>query len=162
MAGSTGSGNLGSASLTKQTANRQQAQTSEGNVQVAAAFVLNIHQNVSEAVVDGNIHVQTPDSGKVTVNASNNTVAAIYGNASATNAKIGVGVAVAINVVTYENIAKIGNATVKTGDLEVSAVMYKDILKQVTTQANKQGNTILEQLLDTAFRELFDEFNKES
>ena len=106
MAGTTGSGNLGTANLTSQVSGRQQAQTSEGNIQVAAAFVLNIQKNVSEAIIDGGIHVETPDSGKVSVNASNNTIAAIYGNASATKAKIGVGVAVAINVVTYDNLAQ--------------------------------------------------------
>ena len=161
MAGTTGSGNLGTANLTSQVSGRQQAQTSEGNIQVAAAFVLNIQKNVSEAIIDGGIHVETPDSGKVSVNASNNTIAAIYGNASATKAKIGVGVAVAINVVTYDNLAKIGVASVHTGDLEVTALMYKDLLKQTVTLQNNQGNTILEKYIDYALNELFEELSKE-
>jgi len=160
MAGATGSGNLNAGALSSQVSGRQLAQTSEGNTQVAAAFVLNIQKNISEATIDGSIDVETPNTGKVSVNASNNTIAAIYGNASATKAKIGVGVAVAINVVTYDNLAKVGEASITTGDLEVTALMYKDLLKQTVTLQNNQGNTFIEKLLDQAFEEMFEEINE--
>ena len=95
LAGNTGSGNLSAGALSSQVQNRQLAQTSEGNTQVAAAFVLNVQKNVSEAVIDGGVVINAGE--KVAVNSSNSTISAIYGNASATNSKIGVGVAVAIN-----------------------------------------------------------------
>ena len=124
LAGSTGSGNLSEEALSTMVAGRQMAQTTEGSIQVAAAFVLNVHKNASVATIEDGVTIVTPDSGKVAVNTENNTISAIYANASATNSKIGVGVAVAINVVTYDNLAIVGDAAITTGVLEVTALMY--------------------------------------
>lgn len=106
--------------------NRQTASTSEGSVDVAAGIIVNIQENVSEATVgDGVALVAAADAaavgGAVDVTALNDTDAIIKSNASAVISTTGVGVAAAVNVVDYSNIARIGAATVLAKTLTVHA-----------------------------------------
>ncbi|MDP3446823.1 MAG: hypothetical protein Q8S22_02065, partial [Eubacteriales bacterium] len=163
LAGKTGSSNVNSSAIGNLSTNRQTAQTSEGNVQVAAGFNLNIMANRAEAVISGGATVTaytptgTPEdvpAGLISVEAYSDTDAAIYANASATKAKIGVGVAVAINIVSYDTLAHIDDAAISADTLRVLARMY-EAAKSTTTQA--EGSTsknIIETLVEQAITEM--------
>ena len=84
------------------TANRQRRRPPKA-VSVAATFTLNIQRNVSRAVIADGISVVS--EGEIVVESKNDTDGVIISDASATDSTTGVGVAVAINIVTYENIA---------------------------------------------------------
>lgn len=53
-----GSNNVSAESVLGKSANRQQAETSEGGVSVAAGFALNIQDNAARAAVDGDAALQ--------------------------------------------------------------------------------------------------------
>lgn len=110
------------------TENRQTSQTSEGNVQIAAAFNLNIMKNSSIAAIEGNIAVEAVN--ELEVSSIGQTTAEIYANASATQAKTGIGAAVALNIVSYINEAYIDQAAVKAGTLKVLAQMPEKEIKE--------------------------------
>jgi len=111
--------NVNSDAVNDLTTDRQQAQTSEGNVQVAAAFVLNIQKNtVQVEIVDGLV---IEAEGSVEVRGHIDTDAVISADASATNSIDGVGVAVALNIVSYKNVAYLGDSTIKAASLLVEA-----------------------------------------
>lgn len=141
LAGRTGSTNTSAAITNRMNSGRQGAQTSEGSIQVAAAFNLNIMKNRAEASIADGLWVRAEDDGSgqhgaISVTAANNTDATIRANASATNSKIGVGVAVAINIASYYNIATIGKTTVEASALTISATMPADLKKTATTVAS--------------------------
>lgn len=141
LAGRTGSTNTSAAITNRMNSGRQGAQTSEGSIQIAAAFNLNIMKNRAEASIADGLWVRAEDDGSgqhgtISVTAANNTDATIRANASATNSKIGVGVAVAINIASYHNIASIGKTTVEASKLTVSATMPADLKKTATTVAS--------------------------
>lgn len=129
LANSSGTKNVNSNSVNGLNANRQTAQTSEGNIKIAAGFALNIQKNVALASIGDGVsitataQVGVDGSGAVTVQSVNKTDSTISANASATQSAIGVGVAVAINIVTYENIAEIGKSSVTAKTLTVSALL---------------------------------------
>ncbi|MEN6340037.1 MAG: hypothetical protein ABFD03_07915, partial [Clostridiaceae bacterium] len=170
LAAQTGSTNVNSSAVNRLSANRQTAQTSEGNVQVAAAFVLNIQSNHTEASIAGGITVTafvpvgTPSgtqAGNITVEANSDTDAAIYANASATKAKIGVGVAIALNIVTYDTLAHIDDAGISANSLSILAHMIAESKKTTTTESTSgTPKNIVEQLVEQAItamvRELAD------
>ena len=99
--------------------NRQNAETGEQTIAGAGSFVLNMMQNKSRAEVVDGVNVTT--KGKLAVQSSNRTDATIRADASATHSDMGVGVGVAINVVTMDNIARVGNGTITAAELEVRA-----------------------------------------
>ena len=106
---------------------RQGASTSEGSIDVAAAFTLNI-QNISvKAEIDPGLAVKAKagDGGAIIVQSLAKNEALITANGSASNGKIGVGVAVSINIVNYENIAVIGDSAVDCVSLTLEAGMIK-------------------------------------
>ena len=53
------------------------------------------------------------DDGSIIVESKNDTDGVITSNASATNSTTGVGVAVGINIVTYENMAQVGDVRLR-------------------------------------------------
>lgn len=114
--------------------NRQQAQTSEGTIAGAAAFVLNIQKNKSEAIIEDGVTLGNNSTkiGDVTVASRGMTSADITADGSATRtfgsdlSKTGIGVAVAINIVTSTNSAYIGNGLLKAGKVLVTVVPTVD------------------------------------
>lgn len=129
-------GNVKAADVGNAFENRQKAETSEGSVQVAATMVLNVQKNVALAQIGDvlNRDSETPEQipvdsivagGKVTVTSRHDTDGVIMANASATNSTTGVGVAVAINTVTYSNIAEILADHITAGELIVRASVYE-------------------------------------
>ena len=53
LSGLNGSKNVSGGDVLEKSSNRQQAETSEGGVSVAASFVLNIQDNAANAAIDG-------------------------------------------------------------------------------------------------------------
>lgn len=129
MADVAGTKNVSGTSVSTLTADRQKAETSEGSVQVAATFTLNIQKNISKATIGNGITVES--EGPINVISKNDTDAIIKSDASATNATTGVGVAVAINIVTYENIASVGDAILIGESLKVTAEIYEKAAKDM-------------------------------
>ena len=99
--------------------NRQLAETSETTATGAGAFILNIHKNQSKAEIKDGVNVIT--AKKLTVQSSNRTEAKLKANASATKSTTGTGVGVAINIVTMDNIARIGTGEIKAAQLILEA-----------------------------------------
>ena len=116
-------GNVNSQSVGDAFENRQKAETSEGSVQVAATMVLNIQNNTALAQIDAVNSIDV--GGKVTVSTRHDTDGVIMADASATKSTTGVGVAVAINTVTYSNIAEILSDKIKASEIVVSATVYE-------------------------------------
>ena len=163
----SGSTNTNQDAVSGLTTNRQTSQTSEGNIQIAAGFNLNILSNHAEAAIlsavieayvpAGDAGDSTPAAGSVNVETRNDTDAAIYSDASATNAKIGVGVAVAINIVHYENIAHIDAASVTAVTLNVTALMEDPSVSSKETQSGgteEEDQNIVETLVKKAITQL--------
>ncbi len=136
--------NVNKSSVDQMSANRQQAQTSEGNVQVAAAFAVNIMKHMVLAEIGSGLILIAraisgeAASGAISVIAKEDTDAILAANASATKSEIGVGVAVAVNVVTTENKAIIGK----------SKIQAKTLLIQADSIESKQKKTV-EEILDS-------------
>ena len=116
-------GNVNSTTVGNAFENRQKAETSEGSVQVAATMVLNIQNNTALAQIDKVTSIEA--GGKVSVTSRHDTDGVIMADASATKSTTGVGVAVAINAVTYSNIAEILSDKIKASEIVVSATVYE-------------------------------------
>jgi hypothetical protein len=154
MADAAGTKNVTGSSVNSLTANRQKAETSEGSVQLAATFTLNIQKNISRVVIADGIVVES--EGEIVISSKNDTDAAIVANASATNSTTGVGVAVAINIVTYENTAYVGDCKLKGTSLTISADIYEEEAKKTLEElvgqlleilnAAELANGVLEEL----------------
>jgi hypothetical protein len=106
----------------------QKAETSEGGVNVAGALAVNIVSSSIEAYIPTGIVIIS--GGKLTIKASSNTDAEAKADGSAVKAdknspaKVGVGVAVAINVANTKTLAYIeSGATVTAGGLYIAAIM---------------------------------------
>jgi len=136
--------NVNKSSVDQMSANRQQAQTSEGNVQVAAAFAVNIMKHMVLAEIGSGLVLIAraingdASSGAISVIAKEDTDAILAANASATKSEIGVGVAAAVNVVTTENKAIIGK----------SKIQAKTLFIQADSIESKQKKTV-EEILDS-------------
>ncbi|MDO4545395.1 MAG: hypothetical protein Q4C25_04495, partial [Bacillota bacterium] len=151
LAGSTGSSNISPGMISNLTANRQTAQTSEGNIQIAAAFNLNVMKNSSIAAIEGNI--TTTAAGDIEVSSIGETDAKIYANASATQSKTGIGAAVAINIVSYTNKAVVEQAALTAGgDISVTAEMPEEGDTKVAT--NNGAKTELQAWIEKQADEL--------
>ncbi|MBR4990130.1 MAG: hypothetical protein IKY96_03105, partial [Oscillospiraceae bacterium] len=130
----------------------------ETSVQIAAGFNLNVQENINESVIADGIILDL--SGKLEVSAYNDTDAAVYANASAVGSDIGVGVAVAINIVDSVNRAVIGQASVKADSIQLVAEMYDDgsyekMLAVAAQKADKDIN-IFEFLVRSAVTGIID------
>ncbi|NCC44101.1 MAG: hypothetical protein EOM18_11100, partial [Clostridia bacterium] len=154
IAGSNGSSNVNPGTISNLSGNRQTAQTSEGNIQIAAAFNLNIMKNIAAAYITGNLVIEAVKD--LIITSVNLTEAKIYANASATQSKIGVGAAVAINIVTYENLAYVDQAKVKAENLTIKATM-PEAAATTTPSAPVQENIVrdtVEKVIKDALNEL--------
>ena len=103
LAGHVNSGGTNPAAVNGAANSRQGASTSEGSIDIAAAFTLNVQKIRAEAIIDGDLTVtaavpEGEEGGDITVQSLAMNEAIISANGSASNGKIGVGVAVAINV----------------------------------------------------------------
>ncbi|MDC7278003.1 hypothetical protein NXH64_00665 [Butyrivibrio fibrisolvens] len=127
-----GTKNVNENEVDKLTANRQKGQTAEGSVSVAAAFVVNVMSNESIAVFEVPV-INAPETA-IEVTSSNTTSAYVFADSSSVAAKcdsngqvesgssVGVGAAVAINVITIKNEAHIKtNGDIKAKDIRVTA-----------------------------------------
>ncbi|MBQ3575074.1 MAG: hypothetical protein IJA26_05360, partial [Clostridia bacterium] len=130
--------------VTEMTANRPNAQTSEGSIQVAASMALNIHNNSSSArVLAGSIAAK----GDAAVRSTVDTDAVIYADSSASNSTTGVGVAAAINYVNTDNTAAVEADYINVGgDMTVIAQLVEAEEKKTVEEILAD---ILEYLSDT-------------
>ena len=109
LSGSVGTSNTAPASLGAAASRRTGAATTEGSIQVAAAFVLNIQSIHASAEITDDLTVeaiaQDGESGHLTVESLAQNTGKLRVNGSASQGRIGVGVAVALNIVEYTNKA---------------------------------------------------------
>lgn len=115
-----------------QAAIKGQVKTSQGNVSVAAGIALNVVNSTANASLADGLTINS--AGLFTLAASNETDAtansngSAVGSAGASTPKIGVGVAVALNIVKSNNQATIGVANVTATGISLGAKMSaKDI-----------------------------------
>lgn len=120
---SNNNGNVNAQNVGDAFENRQKAETSEGSVQVAATMVLNVQSNTALAEID--MVNSIISNGKVSVTARHDTDGVIMANASATKSTTGVGVAVAINTVSYSNVAGIHTDNITANEVLVQATVYE-------------------------------------
>ena len=109
----TGSAGLAGNSILDKTSDRQTAQTSEGSISVAAAFGLTIAFNEVIAEIMDGLTIETTED--LTVIAYSDTDSKVFANASATKSKIGIGAAVALNIVEHNTEAFVGDTALKSG-----------------------------------------------
>ena len=121
--------------VTKLTKDRQKAQTAEGNLDIAASFVLNIMSTDSVAAALGDtltakdlIEIRSNGAYNAALLADSSAVAAV----SESNGKVksgssvGIGTAAALNIVNYGNKAYIDHASVEAARLTVSAAVLQE------------------------------------
>ncbi|SFB73189.1 hypothetical protein [Butyrivibrio sp. YAB3001] len=140
--------NIKTDKITELTKNRQKAETSEGTLSVAAAFVLNIHNNTSIARILGKAIEATKE---IAVTTTNQTSAYVLADASAVSAhsgsdgkvkagdSVGVGAAAALNLINIVEKAYIST----TADLKAGTITVKTEVAQ-TTKKTKEGDTEVE------------------
>ena len=129
IAGSTGMSNIAPNTISNKRENRQTAETSEGNLQVAAAFNLSIFSNEVESYIAGDFTSETDENIEVT--STQKVEVTVTANASATGAKTGVGAAVALNIASYKNLAHVDQAALKAGgNITVKASLPEEEKKE--------------------------------
>ena len=101
---------------------RKQAATSEGRITVSAAFVLNLLTHTVLSEVDGGISLNATDA--ISITTQGDTDGKAIADASATASQLGVGVAVTIQDISYENIARIGDSRITADSLTLAANTY--------------------------------------
>lgn len=112
---------------------RPAAGTSEGNVEVAAAIAVNVQSNTVSARIGDGLTITT--TGNVAVNSRQDTDATLTANGSAVKSTTGVGVAVAVNYVHYDNRAIIGTGKLTAGgDVTVCATIVEDAQKRTVEE----------------------------
>ena len=141
LAGHVNAGGTSGSGLSTKAGSRQSASTTEGGIEVAGALALNIQTTKVKAEIADGITVTAGDDeedeedadssdddekGAVTVQSLALNESEIAANGSAANGKVGVGVAVAINIVDYENIAVIGDSAVTADKLTVEAKLIPE------------------------------------
>ncbi|MDD3402964.1 MAG: hypothetical protein PHQ72_06365 [Hespellia sp.] len=164
LSNNVNSKNINADKIDSLTKNRQQASTSEGNVQVAAAFAVNVMQHTVEALIaDGLILTARKvtgeeESGALAIEAVSDTDGVIKADASATKSQTGIGVAAAVNIVNYKNRAVLGDSRLNAGKLTITAdtleaadsESLEEILSTLITflAASTEGNELLLDILD--------------
>ena len=110
------------------------ASTSEGKVTVAAAVGVNVQKStVSAGVPDGR---DIKAGGALSVTTSNNTTGSVTTDGTAAGdapAAVGIGAAVAINLIHTKNDATLGNGTVTAGSVELTALKL-DVAKLIASE----------------------------
>ena len=134
--------------------NRQKAETAEGKVAVAAAFVLSIQNLICKSeVIDGVSIVTFADPSVTeeekagdTIEVSAETIrkSDIFANGSTVKSEVGVGVAVAINLTDSDPLkdgtkAQIGNGIVNTGTLNMTANSDNTIITESVSGAGAKN-----------------------
>ncbi|MFI5455223.1 MAG: beta strand repeat-containing protein [Isosphaerales bacterium] len=123
-------GNTVSAGDTKKKSATPAAKTSDGGVTVAAAVAINIVDSEADATVPAGLTITA--TGPLTVTATNdtgNSANTIYGDTAnawgtaAGTSKVGIGAAVAVNLVKASTEATIGASTINTDGVNVNAGM---------------------------------------
>ncbi len=119
-----------SAGNTKSDAPTPSAQTSDGSVTVAAAVAVNIVDSQADATIPGGLSITA--AGPLIVNATNDTgnvANVVFGDTAnawgtdAGTAQVGVGPAVALNLVKDSTEATIGASKIKANGVTVNAGM---------------------------------------
>ena len=93
--------------------------TTEGTIGVSASAGVNILKSKSLAEVKDDVNVTS--IGRMAVTSKNRTESVAKGNGSTANSMTGIGVGVAYNSVTMENIARVGTGVINAGTLDVTA-----------------------------------------
>ncbi|MDO5829393.1 MAG: InlB B-repeat-containing protein, partial [Methanocorpusculum sp.] len=112
--------------------NRQKAETSEGKVDVAAAFAVCIQNLISKSTVLDGVTIITfakaieegagsTPGNTADITAKTESKSDILADASASKSKDGVGVAVAVNTPTSTTESKVGNGNIRTATLSVTS-----------------------------------------
>ena len=153
LAGKNKSSSVSGSKVDNAVSNRQQAETSEGSVGVAGAVVVNVQDSESHAEVSDGTDIRA--RGLVAVTSVNGTTSKVKANASTTNSDIGVGVGAAVNIVTIENTAYLGNGELYADELKVSATTL-----ETTPDADKAASDEVETYDDLAeqLSELVEEY----
>ena len=99
------------------------------------------------------------DDGSIIVESKNDTDGVITSNASATNSTTGFGVAVGINIVTYENMAQVGDVRLTGESLTIMADIYekeaKNVLEDIVNELlEKLKVKDIKDIADTVLTEL--------
>ena len=158
LAGHVGTGGTSPSAMSRASGNRQSASTTEGGIEIAAALALNIQSIKAEALIDDGISVTAEggeNDGNVVVRTLTYNESKITANGSASKGKIGVGVAVAINVVDYDSLAAVGDSDIAASTLTVEAGMIPETTapaSQAAVPAKSKG--WLMDLLETALQDL--------
>ena len=151
-------GGMDGAAIKNGANDRQKAETAEQTVTGAGAFVLNVMKNASWAEIKDGVNITT--KGALTVSSTNRTDATVKADASATKSDVGVGIGVAINIVTMDNIARIGNGSASADSLAVTAEIAKAPTKvrtvTVAEDETRFSNAFTEQIKE-ALRDLMGE-----
>ncbi len=119
---------------TKNDADTPTASSSDGGVTVAAAVAVNIADNEAEATIPDGLSITA--AGPLTLTAANGTgdsTGTVYGDTATASggasgtAKVGVGAAVALNLVESRDQATIGaGTTISAQSVALSATMHQD------------------------------------
>ncbi|MCR4711379.1 MAG: hypothetical protein K5707_03690, partial [Clostridia bacterium] len=127
--------------------NRQQLESPENSVAGAGAVVLNMQFVKSRAEIPDRINIDT--DGKVEVRSVNRTVANIKANASTTKSNTGVGIGAALNIVKMENIARIGNGSIRASELQIKAEVADGPEMNRTQSVAQEATGFTDQLSQT-------------
>lgn len=164
LSGSVGTSNTAPASLGAAASRRTGAATTEGSIQVAAAFVLNIQSIHASAEITDDLTVeaiaQDGESGHLTVESLAQNTGKLRANGSASQGRIGVGVAVALNIVEYTNKALLGNSEIKASHLKVYAGIPEEEKKSSQETVDKNQVGWLEELVRKTVTEQVEEVVK--
>lgn len=164
LSGSVGTSNTAPVSLGAAASRRTGAATTEGSIQVAAAFVLNIQSIHASAEITDDLTVeaiaQDGESGHLTVESLAQNTGKLRANGSASQGRIGVGVAVALNIVEYTNKALLGNSEIKASHLKVYAGIPEEEKKSSQETVDKNQVGWLEELVRKTVTEQVEEVVK--
>ena len=154
LAGTTGNKNIQPGMVSNMTENRQTAQTSEGNMNIAAAFNLNVMKNSSIAEIFGDLSMEAVED--IIVSSVALTEAKIYANASATQSITGIGAAAALNIVSFVNQAYVDQAGLTAGgNIQITALLPED--EKETEADNNASDTEVKTKVKNFVTELVDQ-----
>ena len=148
LAGRVNTKNVNTSSVSKAAAGRSPFETMEGSIQVAAAIAVNLQNNFSRALISD---VDVSAGEDITVISRNDTDAKITSNAGTTNSYVGIGAAVAVNMVDHQNIAQVGKGRLTAGgDITVTAEIYE---KAQSDLLDKAYDLLVDYMLQTGHLE---------
>ncbi|MBQ9827063.1 MAG: hypothetical protein IJM62_00105, partial [Lachnospiraceae bacterium] len=156
LAGHVNAGGTSPSGISSASGKKNGASTTEGGIEVAAALALNVQNITAEAIIDDGLSITAEGdekNGKVIVRTQTYNEAYIAANGSASKGKIGVGVAVAVNVVSYKSNAIVGNSSVSANDITVEAVMIPETPSTVNEVPAKSKGWLMD-LLENALQSL--------